>query len=208
MITMHHTRRYQALIILLLAFLSMPMAAFAGLCGDCSDRSYTKDIGSCSECQGMTSSGSFKICMGCSGKQNRCQHCLKPLVAPKPNTQPVALVVKVKVLAPERGNAPAEQWIREEMKRMQIPHGVGSGEQWHVLGKEPLTILNNNHFGKAFLALEATATDQPFKVVVTGTQPMVIELPRRAGERRLVAHTVETEQASRDLWYALSVEAE
>jgi hypothetical protein len=83
--------------------------------------------------------------------------------------------------------------------------GQGSnGTRW---GKEPMTIFNSNYFGKAFLAIEPTPADQPLKVVVTGTQPMVIELPRKAGAHRLVAHVIQTEQASRDLWYALSVEA-
>jgi hypothetical protein len=62
---------------LLLACAGAP--ALAELCEPCRDCSYTKDIGTCVECGGMTPSGAFRLCMGCSDKLRQCEHCRAPL---------------------------------------------------------------------------------------------------------------------------------
>jgi hypothetical protein len=61
--------------------LSAATAFAESLCAKCRDRSYTKDIGTCVECGGMTSSGAFKLCMKCAEKLQQCQHCRGPLAA-------------------------------------------------------------------------------------------------------------------------------
>jgi predicted secreted protein len=48
-------------------------------CGSCKEQPHTKDIGECTLCKGMTLSGSFQLCMPCSGKLKECERCRKPL---------------------------------------------------------------------------------------------------------------------------------
>ena len=67
--------------------LGMALPAFAELCSECKDRSYTKDIGECTVCQGTTTSGEYKLCFQCSTKLGECAHCRTPIreaVAVKP----------------------------------------------------------------------------------------------------------------------------
>jgi len=54
-------------------------AALGDLCPKCRDKAYTKDIGTCVECAGPTSSGAFKLCIKCSTKLGQCEHCRAPL---------------------------------------------------------------------------------------------------------------------------------
>lgn len=61
--------------------------ASAELCDKCKGKSYTKDIGSCTNCQAPTSSGQFKLCKGCSAKLNQCEHCLATLAQAPDKTQ-------------------------------------------------------------------------------------------------------------------------
>ncbi|MCE5278355.1 MAG: hypothetical protein ABFD92_01275 [Planctomycetaceae bacterium] len=70
--------------------LAISAATLAGLCPNCKDKAYTKDIGECSQCKGMTTSGQFKLCMKCSADMNQCQHCRKALPATQPATSAAA----------------------------------------------------------------------------------------------------------------------
>lgn len=125
------------------------------------------------------------------------------LVAP---ADPLAdLAVRVKVIAAERGAPPAEDWIRESLQAMQVPYGFGSGEQWHVLGKEPITIIDSKHFGQVFLSLPNATGEGPFHVQVTGTQPATIEIPRRLGARKIVHHESSSSIAAMDFYFAFEV---
>ena len=73
-----------------LALVSLALApafvasASGGFCPACEDRSYTKDLGECKVCAGVTTSGEFQLCLQCSSKLNQCQHCRKPLPNPAP----------------------------------------------------------------------------------------------------------------------------
>jgi len=60
-----------------LALAGMPLCA--GLCKTCQGKAQTKDIGSCKRCGGMTTSGSYQICMECSERLQACDRCQAPL---------------------------------------------------------------------------------------------------------------------------------
>lgn len=62
-------------------FLLPAIAAVAALCPACQDRSYTKDIGQCKVCGGITTSGEFQLCLACSAKLHQCEHCRASLPA-------------------------------------------------------------------------------------------------------------------------------
>ena len=62
------------LLVAAVGLLSTP-PVIAGLCPPCRTRSYTKDIGECKECDGMTTSGQFQLCLSCSEKLHQCEHC-------------------------------------------------------------------------------------------------------------------------------------
>lgn len=282
-------------LVFLLFFVVVPPCS-ASLCSACRQMSHTKDLGKCKLCGGMTTSGSFPLCMNCSDRLQECEACRAELppstpklgkqpegkhtfgrwtcefrisnsgsrsegyyaelsyagkALPKPekandyvrtpwglvywvgepveafgghgwmprplSSQPLgkrivppcpgaALVVKVKVLAPERGEPPAEEWIRRLMKQMQIPHGVGSGEQWYVLSAKPVKIHDTKHFGQAYLAVEDPGDGKPLRLVITGSQPTTVEVSREPGTHQLVPHTIASSVASMDFWFALSVE--
>src|SRR5512142_1209253 len=98
------------------------------------------------------------------------------------------VVVKVKVLAPERGEAPAEPWIRQMMKEMQIPEGVGSGMTWITLGRAPVALHDSKHFGQAYAAVVDPGPRRPLRLVITGSQSATHELPREPGTHRIVPH--------------------
>ena len=68
--------------------LMVSAVALAELCPKCKNQSYTKDIGKCSQCGGMTSSGQFQLCRKCSAELNQCEHCRAPLSASQPATSP------------------------------------------------------------------------------------------------------------------------
>jgi len=61
--------------------LAVAAPALADLCPKCKGMMFTKDIGQCKECGGMTTSGAFKLCMRCSKKLGQCEHCRAPLAA-------------------------------------------------------------------------------------------------------------------------------
>lgn len=175
--------------------------AFAELCPECRQQSHTKDIGTCTLCKSMTSSGQFQLCKACSERLRECEQCRKHL----PSTGSV--MVKVKVMTPDGGSAPEEEWIRQAMKAMQIPLGVGTpSSQWITLGREPLTIHDSRHFGKLCLAVRDPGGESPLRVEITGTQAATVEIPRTPGSHRIVQHTISSSVASRDYYFALSVE--
>ncbi|MDP2875826.1 MAG: hypothetical protein Q8O00_06545 [Holophaga sp.] len=116
-------------------------------------------------------------------------------------------VVKVKVLAAERGDAPEEEWIRREMQAMQIPKGVGSGSQWITLGKEPVTIQSSRYFGQVFLAVLDPGGESPLRLEITGARPLTIEIPRAPGTKKIVPYTTATVPTSIDYFFAIEVEA-
>ena len=89
-------------ILVLLISLCLALPAFGALCPKCKDHSYTKDIGECSVCGGMTTSGEFKLCLQCSAKLAECEHCR------------AALAVKPAAIDPEHnGIYRAEGWVYE-----------------------------------------------------------------------------------------------
>jgi hypothetical protein len=71
-------------IALVAALLAVSLPCFADLCEACRGKAFTKDIGTCSDCPGMTTSGSFKLCLGCSRKLQQCQACRASLRAAPP----------------------------------------------------------------------------------------------------------------------------
>ncbi|MBU6450962.1 MAG: hypothetical protein KGS72_04230 [Cyanobacteria bacterium REEB67] len=44
-------------------------------CKNCSGKAFIMNIGHCSTCGSMTSSGSHKLCSTCSTQKNQCMHC-------------------------------------------------------------------------------------------------------------------------------------
>lgn len=70
---------------MVMAFLAAAAGqAGAELCPNCKGKSYIKNLGQCVECESITTSGAFKLCMKCSRKLNQCEHCRAPLAADKP----------------------------------------------------------------------------------------------------------------------------
>jgi hypothetical protein len=120
-----------------------------------------------------------------------------------PLSRPVQ--VRVKVLAAERGAPPEEEWIRQMMKGMQIPQGVGSGNQWHTLTREPITIMGSKHFGEVYLALVDPGGEAPLRLEITGARPATVELPREPGTRRLIKHTSSDSDAALEFYFAVEV---
>jgi len=72
--------------------LMVSAATLADLCPKCKDQSYTKDIGTCTQCGGFTNSGQFKLCGKCSGTLNQCEHCRAALAASQPATAPAGKI--------------------------------------------------------------------------------------------------------------------
>ena len=124
----------------------------------------------------------------------------------EPPVPSARLIVKVKVLAAERGAPPEEEWIRQELKAMQVPEGVGSGSQWITLGKEPVKILDSKHFGHVSLALPNPEGTSPFLIEISGSHPATHELPRIDGTRRIIPYTLPTAIAAMDFYFAFQVE--
>lgn len=181
--------------------LGFAVPAFAELCPECRPQSHTKDIGTCSQCKSMTASGQFQLCKACSERLRECEQCRRPL----PSTG--AVVVKVKVMTPDGGSPPEEEWIRQEMKAMQIPYGVGTpSSRWIILGKERLTIHDSKHFGQLYLSVKDPGGNAPLRIEITGSHPATVEIPRTPGSHRLVQHTIASSIASRDYYFAFTVE--
>ncbi len=118
-----------------------------------------------------------------------------------------AVVVQVKVLAADRGAPPEEAWIRQEMKAMQIPEGVGSGSQWITLGKDPVTIHDSKHFGQVYLAVVDPGGGAPLRLEISGSRSATVEIPRKPGTHRIVPHTTASSIASLDFYFAVAVES-
>jgi hypothetical protein len=76
------------------------------LCATCRDKSHTKDIGTCVECKGMTTSGEYKLCMACAKKLGQCQECRKPLEA-KPVEATPSPASPAPAASPSPANPPA-----------------------------------------------------------------------------------------------------
>ncbi len=57
------------------------------LCDKCTAMKFIHNIGHCTACGGMTTSGMFKLCTSCSQSKNQCQHCLAPLSTPPASDQ-------------------------------------------------------------------------------------------------------------------------
>lgn len=130
----------------------------------------------------------------------------------RPEGRPVAppdplapLVVRVKIIAPERGTPPVEEWIRQSLQALQVPYGFGSGGQWHLLGPKPLTVIDSKHFGQVFLSLSEMGGEGPFHVQITGTQPDTIDVPRILGARKIAHHVSSSSIAAMDFYFAFEV---
>jgi hypothetical protein len=92
--------------LVLVAFLCLALPAFGALCEKCKDRSYTKDLGECSACGGLTTSGEFKLCQACSAKLGECAHC-RAALAPTTDAKPAALDLE------RNGTYRADGWVYE-----------------------------------------------------------------------------------------------
>jgi inhibitor of cysteine peptidase len=96
----------------LVAIVIVCSAARAELCPKCRDKGYIQNIGTCAECGGATSSGTFKLCKKCSAKLGQCEHCRAPLrgkgadltLGEEANGKTVAAEVKQTLLVKLPGN--------------------------------------------------------------------------------------------------------
>ena len=98
-------KKIPVLVLTLLLCLALP--AFAELCSKCKDHSYTKDIGECTACQGMTTSGEYKLCFQCSTKLGECAHCRTAL--PKAVAAKLAAVTAIDM--ERNGTYSADGWV-------------------------------------------------------------------------------------------------
>lgn len=71
-----------------LALAALPL--HGGLCKNCRGLAQTKDIGSCKLCGGMTTSGSYQICMECSDRLQACDRCQAHLPPQAPALKPLS----------------------------------------------------------------------------------------------------------------------
>lgn len=117
------------------------------------------------------------------------------------------LVVLVKVLGPDRRNPATEDWILKALAALGAPGGVGTQADWFPLGPETVPLHDSRHFGQAALALRDPGEGKPLIVEISGTHPTTVELARRAGEQRLIKHTIASSIASLDFYLAFRVEA-
>jgi hypothetical protein len=117
------------------------------------------------------------------------------------------VTVRLKVMAPDYGQTPEEPWIREMMKEMQIPRGVGAAMTWITLGKAPVTIHDSKHFGQVYIAVADPGPQAPLQLVITGSHPATIELSRQPGTHRIVPHGIASSVASLDFFFAIEVTA-
>lgn len=130
--------------------------------------------------------------------------CRQPAVAPDPAPR---LVVLVKVLAADRGRPAAEAWIRKALVALGAPGDVGVQADWFPLGAETVPLHDSKHFGQAALALRDPGEGKPLLVEISGSHPATVALARRAGEQRLVRHTLASSIAALDFYLAFRVEA-
>ncbi len=143
--------------------------ALGALCPKCSNKAYTKDIGTCAECGGPTSSGAFKLCIRCSAKLSQCEHCRAPLpakgadvtVGEEANGKTVTGEIKQTLLVKLPGNpTTGYSWTLSKLEGDAI-EAVGKAE--YVAGKVPRKMVGSGgsfHFtfqavkpGKAALTL-------------------------------------------------------
>ncbi len=115
------------------------------------------------------------------------------------------LGLEVLVLAADRGQAPAEPWIRKALAEMGAPAGVGVISEWEAVGSEAHTIHDSRHFGQAVLTWSDTGAEGSLKVEISGTQFQAFDLPRKTGTQKIVKHTVASSIASMDLYLAFRV---
>ncbi len=102
-------RRFTLLVVAGLLFTAVPV--LAELCSNCKDKVFTKDIGTCTSCPGVTMSGSHKLCMKCSSQQGLCEHCKAPLAAAsKPATQPATAPAADGIDASKSGKYVSGKW--------------------------------------------------------------------------------------------------
>lgn len=123
---------------------------------------------------------------------------------PEPAPRPVVLV---KVLTADRRNPATEPWILQALAALGATGEVGTQADWFPLGPERVQLHDSRHFGQAALALRDPGEGKPLIVEISGTHPATVELARRAGERRLVRHTIASSVASLDFYLAFRVEA-
>ncbi|HEY3399884.1 MAG TPA: hypothetical protein VGK03_04570 [Geothrix sp.] len=117
------------------------------------------------------------------------------------------LTVLVKVLAADRGRPATEDWILKELAALGAVGEVGVQTDWFPLGPGTVPLHDSKHYGQAALALRDPGEGKPLTVEISGTHPAAVELPRRAGERRVVKHTLASSIASLDLYLAFRVMA-
>lgn len=117
------------LLLAMLCSLVVPVSLRAELCGECKEKMFIQSLGTCKVCQGVTSSGGYKLCKQCSEKQGQCQACRVALTA-KPagegKDEPPA-----KTVVPAKKKTYPAHW--GEVPRIQtrdlrpLPGGYGTG---------------------------------------------------------------------------------
>jgi hypothetical protein len=68
-------------LVAMLVVLFQTHTSHASLCDACKEMFFIQSIGTCSRCNGTTSSGSFKLCKKCSDQLEQCEACQKSLKA-------------------------------------------------------------------------------------------------------------------------------
>lgn len=68
-------------LVVLLMVVFQPNTSHASLCDVCKEKFFIQSIGTCSKCNGSTSSGAFKLCKKCSDQLEQCEACEKSLKA-------------------------------------------------------------------------------------------------------------------------------
>lgn len=84
--------------------LGAAVAAHAGLCEKCRNKSFIQAVGTCQRCGKTTSSKAFRLCAACSARLRQCEHCLAPLGPdgkPSPRSQADAKKSEIRILGPE-----------------------------------------------------------------------------------------------------------
>lgn len=99
--------------------------------------------------------------------------------------------------------APLEGWIEQELKKLDLPHGVAWSD-WQELKDEFYVVHDSRHYGQLHVRLGTTKNPETLAADFGGESQ--VELPRREGARRLVHVPLQSSIARLDLYLAFKVE--
>ena len=119
-------------LVVFLLVLIQPDTAQAGLCDACKEKLFIQSIGTCSRCNGSTSSGALKLCKKCSDQLDQCEACQKSLKAKvgeapadvNPPVPPDAKIPGPKKTYPAHWGAPPRLQTKDLRP---LPGGYGMG---------------------------------------------------------------------------------